>query len=811
MWGFSTGKRRYNESIPSLQSIALSSTLMVLLGAFFLLQPSGLWAQSGRRVAVRGFIRENISRETLPGAQVVIPGTTVGTASNNYGYYSLLVPKGEVKLRYSYVGYAPVEVTLHLERDTVLDISLKEEEIEQVVIEGKAQHESSRSSRMGTLQISRRALAEVPMLLGERDVLKVVQLMPGVNKGREGSSGIYVRGGGPDQNLIILDDAPVYNAHHLMGMFSLFSGPAIKSIELVKGGFPARYGGRLASVLDIVMEDGNMQEYHGSFSIGLISSQASVQGPIVKNKASFLVTGRRTYADVLLAPITMNMEVKPVFYFYDLTAKLNWQIDDRNRLYASGYLGADKFGAQSISTAAMKMDMGITWGNVTGSLRWNHLWRANAFSNLTAIYSSYDLLTYTTIKIANNEFSQTFSSGIQNLGLKYDVNWTQWEAHTLRFGAQAIGYKFVPMASSLKYTKRKIRESAVTALYSIESGVYIEDDMRVFDWGRVNVGLRAAHYGIDNSHSLFIEPRISASAYITDVFSIKAGYARMNQNLHLLSSTGVGLPTDLWIPATKKLPPQKAWIASLGGVYDLERIASTLSIEGYYRESKGNIMYREGASYMSVDDLAGHADRYWEEKVTRGSSWSTGVEFLLQRKVGKFTGWIGYTLSWTRVRFNELNAGKSFWATYDRRHDISVVAMYRFNERWRAALTWVYGTGNAFTLPQTLLSNRARPDEPSDNIAADYIDYGEMNGMRMGASHRLDLGVQWVKKFKRVEQIVSFDIYNAYARRNPFFYMIERNEPTILDYGYLASSANYSLKKFSLFPLIPSISYTLNF
>ncbi len=793
-----------------LQNIALSSTLMVLLGAFFFMSPVRLHAQTAKRVAVRGFIRENISQETLPGAQVIIPGTTVGTASNNYGYYSLLVPRGEVRLRYSYVGYQPVELTLRLERDTVLDVSLQEEEIEQVVIEGRSQHESSRSSRTGTLQISRRALAEVPMLLGERDVLKVVQLMPGVNKGREGSSGLYVRGGGPDQNLIILDDAPVYNAHHLMGMFSLFSGPAIKNIELVKGGFPARYGGRLASVLDIVMEDGNMQEYHGSLTVGLISSQASVQGPIVKNKASFLLTGRRTYADLLLAPITVGQPVKPVFYFYDLTAKLNWQIDGRNRLYASGYMGSDKFGAKSIGSSFVKMDMGITWGNITGSLRWNHLWHANAFSNLTAIYSSYDLLTYTTIRINKNEFSQTFSSGIQNLGLKYDVNWTQWEAHTIRFGAQAIGYKFVPMASTFKYTRKKINESSVTALYSLESALYVEDDMRVFDLGRVNIGLRAAYYGIDKSSTFFLEPRIAASVYVTDNVSIKAGYARMNQNLHLLSSTGVGLPTDLWIPATKRLPPQKAWIASLGAVYDIEQISSTFSIEGYYRESQGNIHYREGSSYLSVDDLAGHAARYWEEKVTRGSNWSTGVEFLLQRKVGKFTGWIGYTLSWTRLHFNELNNGKSFWATYDRRHDISVVAMYRFNERWRMALTWVYGTGNAFTLPQTLLTNFERPNATDESTQASYIDYGELNGMRMGANHRLDLGVQWVKKFKRAEQILSFDIYNAYARKNPFFYIIERSDVSdILGSGI--PNNIYILKKFSLFPLIPSIAYTINF
>lgn len=785
------------------------SGVPILLSVFFLLGTSIVSAQlSGKRATVRGFVRESSSGETLPGAHVVRVGSTTGTATNNYGYYSLILPLGETRLRYSYVGYGTKELSLVLERDTVLDVELIPEEIEQVVIEGQAHHESSRSARIGTLQVAKRALFEVPMLLGERDVLRVVQLLPGVNKGREGTSGLYVRGGGIDQNLIILDDAPVYNAHHLMGMFSLFSGNSIKSIELVKGGFPARYGGRLASVLDIVMEDGNMREYHGSLSLGLIASQASVQGPIVKNKVSFLLTGRRTYADLLLAPFMINLEQRPVFYFYDLTAKINWQIDSRNRIFLSGYLGADKFGAKSIGSSALKMDMGITWGNKTGSLRWNHLWNANAFSNLTLIYSSYDLLTYVKVKINNDEFSQTFSSGIQNVGLKYDVNWTQWANHTIRIGTQIIGYQFVPMATTFKLSTKRLREQSATALYSLESALYAEDEIQVSDYGRINVGLRGAYYGIERSHNFFVEPRISATGYLTDDISLKAGYALMNQNLHLLSSTGIGLPTDLWVPATNRLPPQKSWIASLGGVYDISPIRSTLSIEGYYRESKGNIMLQEGASFLDSEDLFGQQIRYWEDKVVRGWSWSAGVEFLLQRKVGNLTGWLGYTLSWTRVQFPELNHGRSFWATYDRRHDVSLVAMYRFNEHFRMALTWVYGTGNAFTLPRAVAPNKKLWGS-IEQATSEYIDYSELNGVRMGATHRLDLGIQWIKKLKYAEQILSLDIYNAYARKNPFFYTVEHTTKNFHYGGYYSSE--YVLKKFSLFPLLPSLSLTYNF
>ena len=797
-----------NKRISTRNKLA-SYTLYVL--CLLLLNTTAIHAQnSSKKITLRGFVREANSNETLPGAHVRLQGTTQGTATNNYGYYSLVLPAGRVQLIFSYVGYAQQEQTIELHRDTVLDIALEPEEIEQVVIEGKSLNESSRSSRMGTLQLTKRSITEVPMLLGERDVMRVVQLLPGVNKGQEGTSGLYVRGGGPDQNLIILDDAPVYNAHHLLGMFSLFSGSAIKNVELVKGGFPARYGGRLASVLDIVMEEGNMREYHGSLSVGLVATQGSVQGPIVKDKVSFLVTGRRTYADLLLAPATTRMEVRPVFYFYDLTAKLNWQINTRDRIYLSGYIGSDKFGAKSLKTADLNLDVGITWGNITGSLRWNHLWRANAFSNLTATYSSYDLLSYVTLKLPPNEFQQNFFSGIKNISLKHDTHWTQWEGHALRFGAQATGYRFVPMATTLKVTHRNIRENAQTALHSLDAALYAEDDMRLWEWGRLNLGLRAAYYGIERSHSFFLEPRASATFYLTGDMSIKAGYALMNQNLHLLTSTGIGLPTDLWIPATTKLPPQQAWIASLGGVYDLDRIQSFVSIEGYYRQSKGNIMYREGASYLSVDELTGQKGRYWEDKVSRGRSWSAGIEFLFQRKAGNLTGWLGYTLSWTRVQFPDLNHGKSFWATYDRRHDISIVAMYHFNERWRMALTWVYGTGNAFTLPQALISHREHPQQKAKDYASDFIDYGEINGVRMGATHRLDIGVQWVKKLKYAEQILSFDIYNAYSQRNPFFYTIssKQSRNPFVDESYYT---RYVLQKFSLFPLIPSISLTYNF
>lgn len=755
---------------------------------------------------VSGYVRDSTSGETLLGANVVARGLTIGTATNSYGFFSFRIPQGVDTIEVSYVGYAPRRLVVAQIPDSVITVYLRPDAtIAEVLVEGQQHHEGSRSARMGTVSIPKRAMLEAPMLLGERDVMRVVQLMPGVQKGREGTSGLYVRGGGAGQNLIILDDAPVYNAHHLLGFFSLFNGQAIKSIELVKGGFPARYGGRLASVLDIVMDDGNLREYHGSVGVGFVAANASVQGPIVKDKASFLVTARRTYIDALLRPFMSLSTGVPSLYFYDFTAKVNWQVNPRDRLYLSGYFGRDKFGLREKDDNNSESEFGLWWGNATGTLRWNHVFSPSLFMNATGIYSLYRFSVYADLRFAGEHFWQRFYSGIQNGGVKIDFQWQPHAWHTVRFGGAALGYQFTPSAVEARSEMLGQDTRDRVHVYSAENALYVEDDMRLWGWGRLNAGFRLSHYATKNLNRVSVEPRLSTSIYLTDRLSAKASFAMMTQHLHMLMRTGFGLPTDLWVPATRKLPPQRSWIVAAGLTQDLPWNL-TASLEGYYKRSRGVLHYREGAGYFSPGDALGSTAGFWENRVVRGSSWSAGVEFLLQRRVGNLNGWIGYTLSWTRMQFSEINNGRSFWAGHDRRHDVAVVLMYHINSHWRVSGTWVYGTGNAFTLPVALYDGAGLPLSKHHSTRR-IMEYGEYNGMRMGAYHRMDVGVQWVKQKRYYERVVSFDIYNVYNRKNPFFYLLD-TQRTSAD-GKLQERVQ--VKKASLFPIIPSVSITFNF
>lgn len=765
--------------------------------------------QDAKRHTLSGFVRDATSGETLPGAHVVIEGTATGAATNNYGHYALQLPGTMVSVHFSYVGYQPEVLTITLLRDSTLDVELSPLlEIEAVRVEGTAGHVSSRSARMGSVMVPKRAITEVPMLLGERDALRVIQLLPGVQKGREGTSGLYVRGGGPDQNLIILDDAPVYNAHHLLGMFSLFNGNAIKSMELQKGGFPARYGGRLASVLDIVMEDGHMREYHGVAGIGLVASHGMVQGPIVKDKASFLVTGRRTYLDLLVRPFLKGDTEKFSAYFFDLTAKLNWRINERHRVYMSGYFGRDNFGIRIKAGAGAWSGGGLWWGNGTGTLRWNWVVTPELFSNVSLIYSAYRFNISNEMQWGSDTFKGLYYSRIQNGGLKWDLNWSPLAGHSFRFGAQSIWYWFTPQAMVVHSSHESERRRTLQTLQSVESALYAEDEMRLWDWGRANLGVRLSHYATHERQWLRVEPRVSGSVYITDNLSAKVAFCMMNQHLHLLTGNGLGMPSDLWVPASKRLPPQQSWQVNAGLTYDIPAWQSTVTLEGYYKQNRGVIHYKEGASYLYTDDFMNPQANYWEDRITRGKSWSSGVEVLLQRHVGRLSGWLGYTLSWTQMQFDEINGGRPFWATYDRRHDVSIVLMYHFDEHWRASGTWVYGTGNAMTLPLASYEGLGGPGA-SRHETSTVTQYGEMNGFRMKPYHRLDLGVQWVKQRKYYERIWSLDVYNAYNRRNPFFYYIEDEE--VYKGENVPAEHRTKLMQIRLFPIVPTISLLITF
>ena len=753
------------------------------------------------RFTISGTVIEQGSRESMIGVNVFIPEKSIGTVSNSYGFYSITLPRDSVELVFTYIGYASRSFKMYLDKDINLDVALEASlEIEAVEIKATRSKSSSRSAQMSVMEIPVRQIKAIPAFLGEKDVLKVIQLMPGVQKGNEGSSGFYVRGGGPDQNLIIIDDAPVYNAYHLFGFFSLFNGDAIKSIELTKGGFLARYGGRLSSVLDIIMKDGNKEKLSGEAGIGVISSRLVLEGPIKKDNSSFLISGRRTYIDMLIYPLEPS-DAKGGYFFYDFTAKANVEINPRNKLFISGYFGRDKLYGKEVRGGGDKYESGLFWDNATTTVRWNNIMSDKIFSNTSLIFSNYKLEIYAEEKWDNYDFNLSYHSGIRDLGLKYDVSWLPSPVHTIRFGLNSVWHEFTPSAIVLKDDYFGDHTRNINKINTIESGLYLEEEFKVVDHAIFNAGFRVSHYNHEKMQQFHFEPRLTGSIFIGKETSIKASYAQMNQYIHLLSNTGSGLPTDLWVPANSSVPPQGSWQAALGFIKDLPKYGSNISIEGYYKESKNVIAYREGASFLMIDDPTGANEVNWEENVTSGLGWSYGIEFLVQRKTGKLTGWVGYTLSWTKLKFDQINFGKSYYARYDRRHDISIVSIYELHKGLTLSATWVYGTGNAITIPlATYPGFEHQPVLKYFNWYRTVEDYGRKNSFRMSPYHRLDIGLQFHKKKTKSERTWEFSVYNVYNRHNPYFYFIDQNK-----------KGQNVLRQVSLFPMLPSVSWTIKF
>ncbi|HOH99545.1 MAG TPA: TonB-dependent receptor plug domain-containing protein, partial [Bacteroidales bacterium] len=608
-----------------------------------------------------------------------------------------------------------------------VNIALKSSiELEGVEVKATPYERISEAIQMSTIVLPVQQVRDIPALLGEKDVFKALQLMPGVQSGSEGSSGLYVRGGGPDQNLIILDDATVYNANHLFGFFSLFNGDALKSIELTKGGFPARYGGRLSSVVDMNMKDGNKEKLQGTAGIGLISSRLVLEGPIVKEKSSFLVSARRTYLDALTMPFQPE-DSRGGYYFYDLNAKVNYDFGPKNKLYLSGYFGRDKFYFKETYVNS-KSQAGLFWENGTGTLRWNHLFNNKLFSNTSLILSNYRLNIFTEEKYNNSEFELSYQSGIRDISVKHDLDYSLSPNHQIRGGFLVTFHKFTPSAIVLKDSDADIFDRKIKAINNIESGVYIEDEARFGSAFRVNTGIRVSGFTHENKTIIRPEPRISMAYKLRSDLSAKASFAIMNQYVHLLSNTGLGLPTDLWVPSTSNIGPQQSWQVAAGLARDLISRNLELSIEGYYKKSNDLLGYKDGASFLLIDDPTDAEEFNWEDNITQGQGWSYGAEVLLQRKTGKLTGWIGYTLSWTQRQFDDINQGEKFYAKYDRRHDVSVVGIYKITDDITISGTWVYGTGNAITLPladyHAIIHNPVTTEQEYYNQWYYVTDYG---------------------------------------------------------------------------------------
>jgi hypothetical protein len=764
---------------------------------------------------ISGYVTDKKSKETLIGVQIANLKQKVGTNSNGYGFYTLTMKKDSVQLIVRFLGYAPKVLDFYLDKNITYNIELEEKgtELEQVEISASRQNNKvSNDTKVSTIELPVEQVRELPALFGEKDVFKVIQLLPGVQKGGEGNSGLYVRGGGPDQNLIILDDANVYNAFHLFGFFSVFNGDALKSIELIKGGFPARYGGRLSSVLDMRLKDGDKQKIHGEGGIGIISSRLTLEGPLKKNKSSFLVSARRTYIDLLIQPF-LPADSKAGYYFYDFNAKLNYTVGDKDRLFLSGYFGKDVFYAKFQNSSSSATNASIAWGNKTSTLRWNHVFGPKVFSNLSVIYSLYNFDVTATEKDGTDLFTLKLLSGINDETIKYDFEIIPSPRHHIRTGLLTTYHIFTPQAVTLKDANLNL--SSIKKYYALESALYLEDDYEINDKIKLNAGIRLSSYLVDQQTFLHPEPRFNFRYLIKKDLSFKFGYSIMNQYLHLLSNTGAGLPTDLWVPATKRIKPQNSQQIAGGFFKDIEykKEDYAISLEGYYKLSKNVIAYKERASFLDVlDDPFNNNtgdQKTWENQVTSGSATSYGAEIFVQKKEGKFTGWIGYTLSWTQMQFDSLNNGNKFWARYDRRHDISVVGIYKFNSHITASVVWVYGTGNAITLP--IGSQIAiPPPSPYNNYGSRpgytssyFIDQvSGKNDFRMAPYHRLDISIQFHKKLKYWERTWEFSVYNLYNRANPYFYYIGESQKNPNKSG---------LEQVSLFPVLPSITYSFKF
>lgn len=805
---------------------------------FFSLFVFSTYAQ--QRFTVSGYIRESGSQEQLIGVNVYLPNTTTGTTSNTYGFYSITLPAADsVTLAFSFVGYDTETRTIKLHKNVELNIQLAAigRQLNEVVVSGKREADKvSQSAQMSRIDIPVQQIKKIPAFFGEKDVLRVLQLMPGVQKGSEGQTGIYVRGGGPDQNLIILDDAPVYNVSHLFGFFSVFNGDALKSVELTKGGFPARFGGRLSSVLELNMKEGNKEKLHGEGGGGLIASRLTLEGPLKSRKtktakSSFLISGRRTYLDLLARPLIeaqSDGDGMGGYYFYDLNAKLNYDFGQKNKLYVSGYFGQDRFFFREKSTSSSS-EGGLNWGNATGTLRWNHLFNEKLFSNASLIFSNYKFQIYakesTNFAGSQSEYELRYTSGVRDWGLKYDIDYFPNPQHALRFGISSTLHRFTPSAVVVKDSDIDQFKTEIEAINNVESGIYAEDTWKPTNWLKMNVGVRLSHFKAENHNYFRPEPRISAALMLRPDLSFKASYARMNQYIHLLSNTGIGLPTDLWVPSTAKIAPQQSSQVAAGFAKDFEKQGLALTIEGYYKTMNNIVNYKEGSSFLLIDDPTNADKIRWDDNITSGRGWSYGTEVLLQKKTGKLSGWIGYTLSWTQWQFAELNFGQKFYPRYDRRHDLSVVGIYEFSPRITLSGTWVYGTGNALTLPQSNytaythnLSPQVQYGQNASNPSIIYnsfsggrgvSDYGPKNSFRAEPYHRFDLSLQFHKKKRHHERTWELSIYNLYNRRNPFFYNLTTRPVYDAAGKYIRSET--ALQRISIFPIVPTLSYNFKF
>ena len=797
-----------------------------------------------KQVTVSGFVRDKRSAESLIGASVYEAHSRVGTASNNFGFFSLTLPPGDITIRSSYIGYTSHQHILNgLERDTVLTIELEPSaSLEEVVITGQSNDKQSvLSTQMGALEINQQTIRSTPVMFGEADIIKTLQLTPGVSAGTEGTAGMYVRGGNVDENLFLIDGNPVYQINHIGGIFSAFNPEAISGMDFFKSGFPSRYGGRLSSVVDVHTKEGNMKEYHGSASIGLISGNLNFEGPIIKDRTSFNIGLRRTWLDVLSAPAVAiankitkkdGTRLRARYAFHDLNLKVNHIFNDRSRMYLSLYNGNDvlKGGStdfpdqDSDNNYNYDSDVSLRWGNIMATAGWTYVFNNRLFGKVSGVFTRYhSRLRNTEHDVVGNEGDEDYSdsfrenetnTGITDFGLRTSFDYLPASAHHIRFGGDYLVHRFHPEYNrSVAYEKNEEtsieigQEFANDLLWGHEAGVYAEDDWTLSSAVRLNAGLRFSLFNVQGKTYTGLEPRVSLRWLLDDNLSFKASYSRMNQYVHLISNSFISLPTDAWMPVTRKLKPLISDQVSAGFYYNLNK-EYNFSVEGYYKTLDNLLEYRDGHTFTP-------SFVNWEDKLTAGEGRSYGAEFMVRKETGRTTGWVGYGLSWSDRQFDELNQGARYPARFDNRHKLNIVVMHKISPKVELSAAWSYASGNHVTLSlENYYENGTGSPTNNDNHymdASESIDYYEgRNNYQLPAYHRLDLGIKIYRPKKKGRMgIWTVSIYNVYSRMNPF--MIYKSDKTVPDPGSSYGKNVPVFKTIGIMPIIPSISYTYKF
>lgn len=771
--------------------------LLFIIISFF---PILLIGQNAK-YTLSGYIMDASSGETLIGANIYVendPGQ--GAATNIYGFYSLTLTEGTHQIVFSYLGFNDQIFEIKLDENTHLDVDLAQGvELKEVIVVAEQEDENVDNTNMGTVVLSVDKIKKLPALLGEVDVLKSLQLLPGVLSAGEGNAGFYVRGGGPDQNLVLLDEATVYNSGHLLGFFSVFNADAIKNTTLIKGGMPANYGARLSSVVDIQMKEGNMKHFQVDGGIGIIASRLTFQGPIVKNKSSFILSARRTYALDLAQPaIDKTSFAGTNYFFYDLNAKINYRFSKKDRIFLSAYFGRDVFKYKS---SVRDFFFSLPYGNSTATLRWNHLFSEKLFFNLSAIYNDYDF----GFKGGQANFQVDVFSGVRDVNFKLDFDFFPNPKHSIKYGLHYTYHKMTPNVANATNGEETFSNN-LESKYAHEAAVYLLDDWRISRRFSINYGLRLSSFiqvgpyasSIDDDvykkgepvkSYTGLEPRFSSRYKLNKAASLKLGITVTNQYLHLASNSTSTLPADIWVPSTERIQPQKGIQYALGYFQNFGDNMFESSIEIYYKDLRNQIDYRENYVNNPADDL--------ELQFVFGDGQAYGIEFYLNKRLGDLTGWIGYTLSKTTRKFEEINDGNAFPAVYDRTHDLSVVVNYEASPKWSLGSVFIYGTGQAYTPLKSLYF-----------IEQSLVqEYGERNSARIKPYHRVDVSATYTRKpnsEKRFTSSWAFSVYNVYNRKNPFF--------TYYDLATNAADGTAQAKalQVSIFPIIPSVTWNFS-